>query len=106
MKDEVERAKERATSRHKNTGKCASAMKGSGGLDVDQRREIKEMLERGEALRAKIHGDNGSDDDDDDTEGAWGQCLRGIAVFETRRRNKLHEMLSVSPRSRMTSGMQ
>jgi U3 small nucleolar RNA-associated protein 14 len=47
----------------------AKAVKGRGELDVDQRREIEERLERGEALMAKRQGDNGSDDDDDDTDG-------------------------------------
>lgn len=64
MKHEVERAKERATLKHKNTGKWAKAMKSRGGLDEDQRRDINEMLERGDRLRQKIQG-RGSDDDDE-----------------------------------------
>jgi U3 small nucleolar RNA-associated protein 14 len=85
MKREVERAKERATLRHKNTGKWAKAMKERGELDIDQRREIEEMLERGETLRAKILGDNGSEDEDDeDAEGG----VKGIkaSAFEELRR--------------------
>ncbi|KAF8510410.1 Utp14-domain-containing protein [Hysterangium stoloniferum] len=66
MKHEVERARERATLRHKNTGKWARAMKGRGELEVDQRKEIEEMLEKGERLRAKIQGDGESDSDDED----------------------------------------
>ncbi|KZT73253.1 Utp14-domain-containing protein [Daedalea quercina L-15889] len=76
-KREVERARERATLRHKNTGKWAKAMKARGELDVDQRREIAEMLDRGEKLRRKIQGEGGSDeesdedsDEDEDGEGA------------------------------------
>jgi len=66
LKMEVERAKERATLRHKNTGKWAKAMKAKGELDVDERMEISEMLERGEQLRKRIRGDKESEDEDDD----------------------------------------
>lgn len=64
MKHEAERAKERATLKHKNTGKWAKAMKARGELDEDQRNDVNEMLDRGERLRRKIQG-RGSDDDDD-----------------------------------------
>ena len=70
---EVERARERATLKHKNMGKWAKAMKAKGELDEDQRQEVLEMLQRGEKLRQKIHakgeGDEseGDDDSDDDT---------------------------------------
>lgn len=64
LKREVERARERATLRHKNTGKWAKSMKMRGELDVDQRREIGEMLERGEVLRRKIQGERASGDED------------------------------------------
>ncbi|TFK56541.1 Utp14-domain-containing protein [Heliocybe sulcata] len=66
MKREVERARERATLKHKNTGKWARAMKGRNELDVDQRKEITEMLERGEQLRQKIRGEGESDESDDE----------------------------------------
>lgn len=74
MKREAERALERATLRHKNTGKWAKAMKGRGELDEDQRREITEMLDRGEKLRRRIQGqqdsgDESEDESDDDGEG-------------------------------------
>lgn len=65
LKREIERAKERATLRHKNTGKWAKAMRSRGELDEDQRKEINEMLDRGEKLRRRIHG-KGSDDESDD----------------------------------------
>ena len=68
LKMEVQRARERATLRHKNTGKWAKAMKAKGELDVDERREISEMLERGEQLRRKIRGDKESDDEEDDVD--------------------------------------
>lgn len=69
LQREVERARERATLKHKNTGKWAKAMKARGELDGDQRQEVLEMLQRGEKLRRKIHaeGDDGEDDSDDDT---------------------------------------
>lgn len=65
MRRETERAKERATLRHKNTGKWAKAMKGRAELDVDQRRDILEMLDRGEKLRRKIRGERESGDEED-----------------------------------------
>ncbi|KAH7914539.1 Utp14 protein-domain-containing protein [Hygrophoropsis aurantiaca] len=80
MKAEVARARERATLRHKHTGKWAQAMKerGQDGMDVDQRREIAEMLDRGEKLRRRIQGvgtddeqgggDSGSDASDEDAQ--------------------------------------
>ncbi|PIL31303.1 hypothetical protein GSI_06001 [Ganoderma sinense ZZ0214-1] len=72
LKREVERARERATLRHKNTGKWAKAMRERGELDEDQRRDINEMLDRGEKLRRKIQGqgesDEGSEDEESDEE--------------------------------------
>ena len=71
MKREVERARERATLRHKNTGKWAKQMRGKEGLGVDGRREIEEMLERGERLTRKIRGaesDEGESEDSDEDE--------------------------------------
>ncbi|KAI0050580.1 Utp14-domain-containing protein [Auriscalpium vulgare] len=66
LRREVERAKERATLRHKNTGKWAKAMKSRGELDTDQRQDILDMLDRGDELRRKIRGEQGSDDSDED----------------------------------------
>lgn len=67
MKREVDRAKERATLRHKNTGKWAKAMGRKEGMGIEGRREIEEMLSRGEKLRRRIAG-KGSDDDDSEDE--------------------------------------
>jgi U3 small nucleolar RNA-associated protein 14 len=65
MRMEVERARERATLKHKNTGKWARMMKAKGELDEDQRRDMNEMLERGEKLRRRIQGQaSGSEDED------------------------------------------
>ncbi|KAG5724388.1 hypothetical protein E4T56_gene16087 [Termitomyces sp. T112] len=69
LKREVERAKERATLRHKHTGKWAKKMRSREG--EEGREEIEEMLARGEKLRRKIKGvesDDGSDEDDEDDE--------------------------------------
>jgi len=66
LRKEAERAKERATLRHKVTGKWARAMRRKGEMDDDQRQDMAEMLERGEKLRRKIQGGKeGSDSDDD-----------------------------------------
>ncbi|KAI0739334.1 Utp14 protein-domain-containing protein [Irpex lacteus] len=59
LKREVERARERAKLKHKNTGKWARAMKERGELD------------RGEKLRRRIQG-RGSDDDSDEEEDGEG----------------------------------
>lgn len=72
LKREVDRAKERATLRHKNTGKWAKAMKARGELDENQRRDINEMLDRGDKLRRRIQGKgSGSEDEsgDEDSDG-------------------------------------
>ncbi|KAF9528093.1 Utp14 protein-domain-containing protein [Crepidotus variabilis] len=74
LKREYERAKERATLRHKHTGKWAKQMRGREGLDDGSRREIEEMLSRGEKLRKRIQGigsgeSEDQDNDDDDDEG-------------------------------------
>ncbi|KAI0082325.1 Utp14-domain-containing protein [Panus rudis PR-1116 ss-1] len=66
MKFEVQRARERATLRHKNTGKWAKAMKGRNELDEDQRREITEMLDRGDKLRRRIQGVHSGDESEED----------------------------------------
>ncbi|RDB24478.1 Uncharacterized protein C57A7.06 [Hypsizygus marmoreus] len=65
LKREVERARERATLRHKHTGKWAKQMRGREGMGEEGRREIEEMLVRGEKLRRRIRG-VGSDDDSED----------------------------------------
>ncbi|PPQ94586.1 hypothetical protein CVT25_011899 [Psilocybe cyanescens] len=76
MKQDLDRARERATLRHKHTGKWARQMRGKEGLDEDSRRDIEDMLARGEKLRRRIKGvgsdeeeDEDSDDDDDDVDG-------------------------------------
>jgi U3 small nucleolar RNA-associated protein 14 len=71
LKREVDRARERATLRHKHTGKWAKHMRGREG-DEQGRKDIEEMLDRGEKLRRRIRGvasDEESDDDENDSDG-------------------------------------
>ncbi|THV07291.1 small-subunit processome [Dendrothele bispora CBS 962.96] len=77
LRMERDRARERATLKHKNTGKWAQQMKKRNGYGEDDddegmrsgRAEIEDMLTRGEKLRRRIQGqDSGSEDDSDDTE--------------------------------------
>jgi U3 small nucleolar RNA-associated protein 14 len=74
MRLETERARERATLRHKNTGKWARAMRGRNELDVDQRQELNDDHTRAEKLRRRIQGigsgeeDSDSDDSDSDAD--------------------------------------
>ena len=78
LKKELDRARERATLRHKHTGKWARQMRDKEGLDADSRKDVEDMLARGEKLRRRIKGigsdeseDDSNDDDDDglDAEG-------------------------------------
>ena len=71
LRRETERAKERATLRHKGTGKWAKAMRRRGKMDADQVQDMAEMLDRRDKLRRKIQGskesgDSDNDDSDDD----------------------------------------
>ena len=66
LKRETERAKERATLRHKGTGKWAKAMRRRGEMDADQVKDMTEMLDRRDKLRRKIQGNKESGDSDDD----------------------------------------
>ena len=74
LKRELERARERATLRHKHTGKWARQMRHKEGLDEDSRRDIEDMLVRGEKLRRRVKGiasdesEDGEDDQDDDSD--------------------------------------
>ncbi|GJE97818.1 Utp14 domain-containing protein [Phanerochaete sordida] len=89
LKHEVERARERATLRHKNTGKWAQAMKHRGELDEDQRRDIHEMLDRGEKLRRRIQGrdsdESGDEDEDTDIEGEGADARIKARAFDELR---------------------
>ncbi|KIK56858.1 hypothetical protein GYMLUDRAFT_99016 [Collybiopsis luxurians FD-317 M1] len=88
LKLEMERARERATLKHKNTGKWAKKMMSRNGFGEGEdgeddmrggRQEIEEMLLRGEKLRRKIQGkdsdedeSSGDEDDDGDDDGDEG----------------------------------
>ncbi|KAF9055750.1 Utp14 protein-domain-containing protein [Panaeolus papilionaceus] len=95
MKREVERAKERATLRHKHTGKWARQMRGKEGMDDETRGDIEEMLERGEKLRRRIKGigsdesdgENDDDEDDDDMD-----LDESVAKIKQRAFDELQEL--------------
>ena len=87
LQHEVERARERATLKHKNTGKWAKAMKARGELDRDQREEVLEMLQRGERLRERIHAKGEGDEDEDESSDESGDegHIRASAFDEVAR---------------------
>lgn len=95
MKRERARAMERATLRHKHTGKWAQQMKARGDhVGEDERREMEEMLTRGEKLRQKIQGaksDESDDEEESDEEG-------GEAALETIRQSAYDELQRVNER--------
>jgi len=68
MKAELDRARERATLRHKTTGKWAQSMKGREGLGESQRQAITDMLDRGEKLRRRIRGEESGSESEDEGE--------------------------------------
>ncbi|RUP47697.1 Utp14 protein-domain-containing protein [Jimgerdemannia flammicorona] len=69
LKAEADRAAERMTLKHKNTGKWAKQMLKHGQHDEGSRQAIMEQLQRGEDLKRKIQG-IGSDEKLSDEEGA------------------------------------
>ncbi|KAE8209518.1 hypothetical protein CF327_g6501 [Tilletia walkeri] len=73
VKAERERALERATLKHKNTGQWAKAMSGRRGRPAETTAALEDQLRRGEQLRKKVQGedegDESGDDDDDDEDG-------------------------------------
>lgn len=87
LKREVERARERATLRHKHTGKWARQMK-QRHLDEGGRQEMEEMLHRGEQLRRKIQGvgsdesEESSDEDEVDVDTEEGILKIKKAAFD------------------------
>ena len=85
LQREVERARERATLKHKNTGKWAKAMKARGELDEDQRQEVLEMLQRGEKLRRKIHAKSEDDEGEDEDDTGDEDKIRASAFDEVAR---------------------
>ena len=56
LKREMERAKERATLRHKHTGRWAKRMVNRDDGDETTRKDLEDMLSKGERLRRRIQG--------------------------------------------------
>ncbi|KAJ1301434.1 hypothetical protein OPQ81_008692 [Rhizoctonia solani] len=84
MQAEVERAKERATLRHRTTGKWARAMRNKGEMGDEEIGAVKSLQDRAELLRRKIAGgDESSDDDDSHGEERDIQELEELAQVES-----------------------
>jgi U3 small nucleolar RNA-associated protein 14 len=66
MKAELDRARERATLKHKATGKWAKSMRERSDMDEDQRKEMQEMYDRGELLKRKIAGVDSDEESDEE----------------------------------------
>ena len=95
MKRERARAMERATLRHKHTGKWAQQKKTRGDhVGEDERREIEEMLTRGEKLRRKIQGEKSDESDEEEESDEEG----GEAPLETIRQSAYDELQRVNER--------
>ena len=95
MKRERARAMERATLRHKHTGKWAQQKKTRGDhVGEDERREIEEMLTRGEKLRRKIQGEKSDESDEEEESDEEG----GDAPLETIRQSAYDELQRVNER--------
>lgn len=107
LKAEVERARERATLRHKATGKWAKAMQGRGELDVDQRQAIGEMLERGEKLRRRIQGEMSGDESEESESDDEEQDVETIkqGAFEELAMLNASEVLSADVKSKSVFNM-
>ncbi|KAG1871579.1 Utp14 protein-domain-containing protein [Suillus subluteus] len=107
LKAEVERARERATLRHKTTGKWAKAMQGRGELDVDQRQAIGEMLERGEKLRRRIQGEISGDESEESESDDEAQDIETIkqGAFEELAMLNASEALSADVKSKSVFNM-
>lgn len=65
IKAETLRAKERATLRHRTTGKWAQAMRRKGEMGDEEMEGVQSLVDRSEVLRRKIAGDSESSDDED-----------------------------------------
>jgi U3 small nucleolar RNA-associated protein 14 len=67
VKAETLRAKERATLRHRTTGKWAQAMRKKGEMGEDEMEAVQSLADRSDVLRRKIAGEDESSDDDDES---------------------------------------
>ncbi|KAG0345146.1 hypothetical protein BG004_003929 [Podila humilis] len=90
---EQQRAQERMTLKHKNTGKWAKDQLKHGNFDPESRQAITEQIERGDKLRRKIQGLDSdeeqsggeseySDLEDDDVEGIKNRAFDELADVE------------------------
>lgn len=79
MKAEVARAKERATLKHKSTGKWAMSMRERGEIDNDQRKAVQEMYDRGQRLRQKIQGMDDVEEQSEEDEEEEGDDVQATA---------------------------
>lgn len=85
-----DRAKERATLRHKNTGKWAKLHAGRHDeASQEARLAVEEQLQRGEQLRKRIHAQNSDDDESlsdnsDRDEDPQASAFDELAQFEQR----------------------
>ncbi|QRV97720.1 U3 small nucleolar RNA-associated protein 14 [Ceratobasidium sp. AG-Ba] len=61
-----QRAKERATLRHRTTGKWAQAMRRKGEMGEEETEAMHSLVDRSEVLRRKIAGEDGSSDEDEE----------------------------------------
>ncbi|QRW05991.1 U3 small nucleolar RNA-associated protein 14 [Ceratobasidium sp. AG-Ba] len=61
-----QRAKERATLRHRTTGKWAQAMRRKGEMGEEDTEAMHSLVDRSEVLRRKIAGEDGSSDEDEE----------------------------------------
>ncbi|KAK0545199.1 hypothetical protein OC846_004729 [Tilletia horrida] len=95
IRAERERAKERATLKHKNTGQWAKTMVGRRERDSETAAAIGDQLRRGQELRQKIQGDDDEDDSDeyddeqdsdDDEEEEEGDGFGGPAQVQGRQK--------------------
>lgn len=95
MNAEMQRAQERMTLKHKNTGKWAKDQLKHGNFDPESRQAITEQIERGDRLRRKIQDVNSdeeqsggeseySDLDDDDIEGVKARAFDELAQVEAQ----------------------
>ncbi|KAG8864103.1 hypothetical protein FRB96_006977 [Tulasnella sp. 330] len=82
MRLERARAEERASLRHKNGAKWTKSMKGDMAGNMDKRRNMEEMLQRGEDLRRKIAGKPDSEAEEEDGESEEDENAIKLRAFD------------------------
>ncbi|KAJ3220712.1 hypothetical protein HK099_004062 [Clydaea vesicula] len=94
---ERDRAKERMTLKHKNSGKWAKKMLSRKDTDSETRKALMEQLEKHEELKKKISGMHSSDDDfsgdedDDDEEGDGGEDIANAVMELNSMKNSISD---------------